>query len=337
MFHLLTGKSIKKKLKKTRILLYMIIVIIGCLLLGCSNSQEENSKSKGNIQQKQVVNNNVTYDYFKDITLKDNEVLVYNSYKMQLGIYNTEANKWNPIYNEDNVFAYRISGDNTLFSIGNSLYNKFSLIKNNNIEIKSFCDIKASDSIIPIGKYKNEYYYIYNVDDLNDNINRKIVKYDEKKNKFTDILKSTNSLLSNAVFVKDQLYYTVYISDKDVFNLYRIDMKTKQSCLEKEDMATDFIYEYNDELVYDNGNNQIVSLTSEFCYTLTRSDRVNNIENNLFFQIYASEDNDIECLVTDFRTLSEVAKVSKFIGYRVENDILYLYCNGKVEQININK
>lgn len=317
-------------------------IIICCTLCSCSNKNSKEIKEYKdtiNPKVKEFVQQKATYNYFQNVDLKSDEIVIYNLYTMQLGIYNIDKKTWNPIYNEKNVFAYNASGDNKVFSIGNSQYNKFSVIENDSINIKSIYNVDAKDSIILFGKYREEYYFVYNIDDLSNNINRKIVKYDNRKKELVDIFETKNELLSNAVFVQDDIYYTVYKSETDTFILYKYNMATNNITFVKDNMKTDRIYEYNGELLYDDGNKQIVSLTSKLKYPLTTSDRSNEIDskNGLLFQVYVNDKNDLECSVTNLQKNEKIAQVSNFIGYKVEDNILYLFCNNKIEKVDLSK
>ena len=113
--------------------------------------------------------------------------------------------------------------DKSFFSIGSSTYNNFSIVQQEGTVVSSIMDVNKNDSCIPIGIYDNQDYFIYNANDLSGNETCKIVYLDQGK--FVDVYDLKSKLITSAVFVDDELFYTYYVEDKEAWKQLREDVK----------------------------------------------------------------------------------------------------------------
>lgn len=260
-------------------------LLIACMcvfmLVGCQSPKNNSYK-----------NTEEPYHYFQDYSLKFNEKLVYNICNENLGIYNMDSNKWEPIYNQDNLFAYDGNEeitDKSFFSIGSSTYNNFSIAQQEGTVVSSIMDVNKNDSCIPIGIYNNQDYFIYNANDLSGNETRKIVYLNQGK--FVDVYDLKSKFITSAVFVDDELFYTYYVEDKDIYCLCSYNVKTKQNKAVK-NIDTDEIYRLNDSLVYVDKENNLKNLREETILPLEKNAELRILSDyDLALKIYINNSN----------------------------------------------
>ena len=77
--------------------------------------------------------------------------------------------------------------------------------------LESIYDVDATDSIMPVGYYKNQMYFIHNKNDLTANETRSIAYFDGDK--LVDLVDVKNALLTEAVIIEDKIYYVTYHQD----------------------------------------------------------------------------------------------------------------------------
>ena len=137
------------KKNKKLLLLGTLIATIG--LTGCSGINQKSMSNTTNYDE--ISAKTEKYEYFKD----------------NIGLYNIDDMTWDPIYDAsgNNLFAYNAKGqeqDNTFYTIGSTSYNDFSVVAYNKecSMAESIYDMDESDSLIPIGYYKDKKYFIHN-------------------------------------------------------------------------------------------------------------------------------------------------------------------------------
>lgn len=313
-------------MKKFNVLLIMCICV--SMFSGCQKSEADMS-GVSEVQE-------ADYDYFESCTLSADEKLIYNIYKENLGIYNTDSGEWNEIYSQNNLFAYSENDGLTnasFYSIGSSAYNKFSVVQQEGTAVDSIIDLDQKDSCIPIGTYDGRKYFIYNVNDLSENETRKIVYLDGDE--FVDVLDLEDKLATNAVFVSDDLFYVYYVEDENIYYLNSYDMQTGKDSFIKT-IYTDKIYRLNDEIVYVDENNTLKNIDGTELMTLADNSELKILPDyDTALQIYINKDGDAECEIIKISDGSVIDTVNNFYGYTIEDGQLCLYCEGKTAAINL--
>ena len=328
-------------LKRKIIILSLGILIIG-VLVSCNNKNNKVKKeiSSEKFDYNKEIEKKAEYKYFKDCPVKANEVLLYHSYKDNLGIYNTDTKTWKELYNSEknNLFTYRVRGQeqkNVFYTIGSTSYNDFSVVKYNpeNRMAESLLDVDKKDSVIPIGIYEDKMYFIHNKDDLGDSETRSIAYMDG--NKLIDVLDVKDALLSNGIIVGRNIYYTIYSPESDLFDLYCYSFKNNKTS-KKAEIQTDKIYRYKDELMYVDNKNDLLCLEKGKINSLKNNSDIDILSDyGLMLQIYINKDSDIACDVINMENNKVVETVSKFDGYIVNEGILELYCEGNIKKLEM--
>lgn len=305
-----------------------VLFLFSILLTGCG----ENKDAVEKVQEKEVIQD---VDYCDDVSIKENEKIIYNIYKEKLGIYNKQDYSWHVLYGEEEEFAYKINGRNDIYTVGNSSHNHFSIMKNEKSGLHKVLDIDEKDSIMPFGEYRDEYYFIYNIDDLGSRIQRKIVKYNKK---LVDVLDLDSELVASAVVVKDNIYYASYQKDKDYYELYQYNLKNADVQLILKDLPTDSLYNLNGNLVWNDGQGNILDKKGKvWCKVKEESDVDYNSEHKLFFCVYPNKSNTLVCDVTHAENGKVLAKAENFIGYEIDGTTLSLFCDDGIQTVNLKK
>ena len=307
-------------------------------LLGCSKDDSKNIKETFKYDKSSEAGE--AYKYFEDCPIKANEVFLFHTYKDNLGIYNTDTKTWKALYNseQNNLFSYSVKGQeqkDVFYTIGSTSYNDFSVVKYNpqNRMAETLMNVKASDSVIPIGYYKKKMYFIHNKNDLGDNETRTIA-YMKDKN-LVDFIDVQNAQLSNAVIVGEQLYYTIYSEKKGMFDLYCYSF-TNSNTEKISEIFTDQIFRHKNELLYVDKKNNLVSLKKEKIFKIKENADVDILSDyGLLVQIYVNKDSDIACDVIKLKDKSVIETVSKFDGYIINEKTLELYCEGAIKKLEI--
>ncbi|MCI8408853.1 MAG: hypothetical protein HFJ09_06225 [Lachnospiraceae bacterium] len=306
-----------------------VLFLFSILLTGCG----ENKDAMEKVQEKEKIQD---VDYCDEVSIKENEKIVYNIYKEKLGIYNKQDYSWHVLYEEEEEFAYKINGRSDIYTVGNTSYNHFSIMKNAESGLYKILDIDEKDSIMPFGEYKDEYYFIYNIDDLGGKIQRKIVKYNNKK--LTDVLDLDSQLVASAVVVKDNIYYASYQKDKDYYELYQYNLKNADVQLILKDLPTDSLYNLNGNLVWNDGQGNILDRKGKvWCKVEEESDVDYNSEYKLFFCVYPNKKNALVCDVIHAENGKILVKAENFIGYEIDGITLSLFCDDGIQNINLKK
>ena len=280
------------------------------------------------------------YSYFEEQVVKNNEILLYHVYKENLGLYNTDTKTWEPIYDskKNNLFAYSVKGqeyDNTFYTIGSSSFNDFSVVKYNreNHIAESIYNVAETDSLIPIGYYKDKMYFIHNLNDLENSESRALAYLDSGN--IADFLNLNTSLVSNAVIVKDELYYVIYDESNDIYELYDYSLVNNSSTYISK-IYTDLIYRYGDMVTYIDENNKLVDIYGNVYYSIKENSNVEILSDyGLLIQVYVSEANDIACDIINLKNQMVISTKEKFDGYTIEDSKLNLYCEGQIESMEI--
>lgn len=317
-------------LKKAIICILSVLII---LMTGCAVEKESDESEKNPSRDTNGVQ---AIDYCEDIKVSDGEKIVYNIYAQKLGIFNEKENNWKALHDNDNEFAYKSNEANDIFTIGNSSYNFFSIMEKDSQGLKKIIDINEQDSAMPFGEYTGEYFFLYNVDDLSEKIERKIVKLNKDDNRLVDVFNLDNQLVTSAVIIKDNIYYVSYKAEKDLYELYQYNLKNGSSKLILKDLPTDYIYDLDGALIWNDGKGNIRNFKGKL-YSLGKQKSVidYNSEYKLFFQIYRDESNELKCDIWNAETGKMVKTVEQFIGYDVENETLLLYGNSGVQKVSL--
>jgi hypothetical protein len=302
-----------------------------------SGCQKKDNANKSDMEESIIFENNEEdYNYFESDNLRFNEKLIYNIYKENLGIYNTDSCEWNAIYNQNNLFAYSVNDELTndsFYSIGSSAYNKFSVVQQDGTIVNSIMDVEQNDSCIPIGTYNDRKYFIYNENDLSENETRKIVYLDSDQ--FIDVYDLKDKLVTNAVFVSDELFYVYYVENEDMYYLYSYNIETGNNSFIKT-IYTDKIYRLGDEIVYIDKNNHLKNVDDKTLMTLDDNVELRILpDNDMALEIYINKDSDVECKIIKISNGKVIDTAKKFYGYVIENEQLDMYCEGQVVNINL--
>lgn len=306
-------------------------------LIGCSKDDSKNTKETFKYDKS---SEGGEYKYFKDCPIKANEVLLFHTYKDNLGIYNTDTMTWKALYNseQNNLFSYNVKGQeqkNVFYTIGSTSHNDFSVVKYNpeNRMAEAILNVKESDSVIPIGYYKKKMYFIHNKDDLGNSETRAIAYMNDEG--LVDFIDVQDALLSNAVIIGEKLYYTIYSEKKGMFDLFCYSFINSK--IEKiSEIFTDQIFRYKDELLYVNKNNDLVNLEKERILKIKENADIDILSDyGLLVQIYVNKDSDIACDVIRLKDNSVIETVSKFDGYIINEKTLELYCEGTIKKLEI--
>ncbi|SDB08939.1 hypothetical protein SAMN02910417_00637 [Eubacterium oxidoreducens] len=307
-----------------------------CALCGCDSSKDETDVYS---YEDEAVSD---YNYFSETAIKGNEVLLYNTYEENLGVYNTDSKEWEALYSSaaNNLFAYGVKGqeyDNTYYTIGSSGYNKFSVVKFNKEThcAESVYDVVETDSLCPIGYYNENMYFIHGINDLGDSETRALAYIEGDE--IVDFYEFDKPLVSNGVIINDDLYYTEYLEDEEAIELYDYSLKKNKSHkISKID--TDYIYRYNDELLYIDSKNNLRDLNGKKYYS-TKEDADLEVlsDYGLLLQVYVDEENDISADIVDIES-GEIIKTEKdFDGYIIDDSKLNIYCEGQTDVLEIEK
>lgn len=309
----------------------VFILIISMMLVGCLRKEETVEVSS---EEELTSFNN---EYIDDLTVKENEKIVYHTYMQKLGIYNLDTFEWKNIHSNFSDFAYKPMGESDFFSVGNSLYNYFSVVYCDGNKLNNIVNVDASDSIMPIGIYNNEKYFFYNIDDLQGKVDRKIVKYNEGKKAFEDILYLGERLVAKGVIIEDKIYYGEYLSEEDRYVLYEYNITDKSERMVRDNLKTDYMYNLDGKLIWNDGDGNIVS-DNEILVTIDTKEAEfdYNEDLDILFVIFPNDENDLACEIWNCKTGSKIHSVDKYIGYSVENNILKLYCNDKIDELSID-
>lgn len=311
-------------MKKTCILMILFII----LTTGCSNRDNNISNNK-EISTKE-------YNYFVETCINANQKVVFNMFNQNIGIYDLNEKKWEPVYGQDNIYSYGLDGDNSIFSIGSSLYNKFSIVLYDKTvpELISIKDIPEEDSIIPIGYYNENYYFIYNKDDLGDLETRKIVFLQDDE--LVEVLDLQEQMITNGVIINDSLYYTVYDDIEDIYVLNCYDLISKKEDTIK-NIDTEYIFNCNNEIVYVNQDYNLVTLEGDIITTVREDAEYElNSKYNILIQVYVNSSGNLIGNIIDLNKNKSLIDAEYFYGYAVEDNIIYLYCEGDIKKVSLD-
>lgn len=306
-------------MKRKRIIIFLIL--ISCYVFsGCS--QEKTSKPF------QVTDSEKIFQ----IT-NDNELIVYNLFVDMLGRYNTLTGDWTAFIDQPNVYQYSFLQDTSIFTTGHSKNNEFEILKNNNNKIKSIFKFNNSrDCIFPLAKSNDQYYFLQYIDEGDDTkiTQRNIVTLDE--NGLNTIL-STNQLISYGVIINDLFYYSVYIPDKDVYDVYSFNLLSKKAepCLIKENLISGQLYCYDGELYFSNLKeiyNNHESFNKKYY-----NDFLDKYD--LLLQLDTNKYNNIEFTLLDLNTKEQVYNSSNVINYEINSNELLLYTTNGTKNIDL--
>lgn len=327
---------IKVGKNKNFLLLGTLIATIG--LTGCSGINQKNMSDTTNYDE--ISATTEKYEYFKDCVVRSNEVLLYNIFKDNIGLYNIDNKTWEPIYDSsgNNLFTYNVKGqeqDDTFYTIGSTSYNDFSVVAYNKecSMAESLYNMDESDSLIPIGYYNDQKYFIHNKNDLGDNETRAIAVLDNDK--LTDVVDVKNSLLSNAVIINDSLYYTIYSEKNENFDLICYSFETQKSDTIKQ-IPTDQIFRYNDELLYIGDDNNLLNLKDKKFYEIKENSDIEIVSDyGIMLETYVDSSSSISCDIIDLNNNKLLKTVSDFDGYILNGSTLELYCEGNIEKLEL--
>lgn len=264
----------------------LIGLVMATSFTGCSLT---NYKGFNNVFKYDKDANKEKYEYFADTAVKSNEVVLFNSFQDTLCVYNTDSMTWEPFYvpSDNSVLAYNTKGTtptDSFYTIGSSNYNDFSILKYNEQEhiLESIYDVDATDSIMPVGYYKNQMYFIHNKNDLF------CYSFDNKKSeKITQI-------------------------------------------------ATGQIYRYDDELLYVDGENNLVNLKNDVIYHLKSNSQIEVLSDyGILLNYYADENQDISCDIIRIKDNKILKTVSEYDGYIVEDSTLTIYCEEAIHHFDL--
>lgn len=316
----------------SRIRFICILCLFSVLLVGCNDKKDNMEDEKKKQEEKEVQN----ISYCDDIDIKEDETIVYNIFKEKLGKYNKKDYSWCALYEDEEVFAYKINGRNDIYTVGNTLYNYFSVMKNDEKGLYKIMDIDEKDSIMPFGEYKNEYYFIYNIDDLGMKVNRKLVKYNKKSNKLIDVIDLNSQLVASATIVNDDIYYAAYQNDEDFYELYQYNFEDASTQLVLKDIPTDHLYNLDGNLVWNDGEGNILDLNGKvWCKVKQDADVDYNSEYKLFFQVYPNKSNSLVCDILNAKNGKVLTQAENFIGYEIDDTTLLLFCENGIQTIDL--
>ncbi|MEE1010141.1 MAG: hypothetical protein UH963_13510 [Agathobacter sp.] len=315
----------------------LIGLVMATSFTGCSLT---NYKGFNNVFKYDKDANKEKYEYFADTAVKSNEVVLFNSFQDTLGVYNTDSMTWEPFYvpSDNSVLAYNTKGTtptDSFYTIGSSNYNDFSILKYNEQEhiLESIYDVDATDSIMPVGYYKNQMYFIHNKNDLTANETRSIAYFDGDK--LVDLVDVKNALLTEAVIIEDKIYYVTYHQDDDYYDLFCYSFDNKKS--EKiTQIATGQIYRYGNELLYVDGDNNLVNLKNDGIYQLKPNSQVEILSDyGILLNYYADKNQDISCDIIRIKDNKILKTVSEYDGYIIEDSTLTIYCEGAIHHFDL--
>lgn len=156
-----------------------------------------------------------------------NKVQVYyDPIDKKLVKFNPNGNTSHIINPGESQFAYDIDNADNVFVTGDSKNYKYKLIRINGEEIETIYEFKAGEEIFPIGYNSGDIYFIHNFYNKNgeEKEKRTLSLINLETLEITDI-DSVKGLLADGVVSPNNIYYTVYNSENNYYELYRKSIK----------------------------------------------------------------------------------------------------------------
>lgn len=306
---------------------FLVLFLFAMLLVGCS--KENNAINTENKNQQEVKSQIKEYKPFEEYTLTNdnNKEIVYHLYKQKLGIYDKNTFTWTPIRDIENEFFYNFDHDQTYFTVGHSINNKFSVLEAEGNIVSSIRDEKESECIFPLASSDEHYYYLQYADEEKVNSKRKIVEF--YNGKFTTLLETEDSICYGVV-VGYNLYYTIYNEEKDLYDIYCVDLRkeVKQGKNYKSGITDGKLFEYEDKLFYID-NNLICSDQSDMTFEKKDYNDINP-DCALLVQMYSNKDGDLQWDFIDMENKEVLYSYINIINYKVTDTEIEIYCNGEI-------
>ena len=269
---------------------------------------------------------------YEDIHLSDNEIFLYSVVDDRLGIYNTKAYTWIPVYDEDNLFQYVFHNDSEYIVSGNSINNGFVLLKRSadRKSLEKIFELNDDEScFFPLASDGNQYYYLMCVDEKSDYTERDIFTFTEDY-KMETILKSSKKITSG-VILNDVLYFNAANQSTDNYDLFSLDMSAIENGpvkLNKQAATREFFCYKGDIYVADVENIVIDSMKISRKY-------LNFLEQDYMIQFYANNDYDMVCTIKEISSGNNLGTFRYPLNYEIIDNKIIIYCETGIYTIKM--
>lgn len=317
-------------MKKTKLclLLTLIVLLAGCANRNVPDKETENLYESGEQEYK-------PFEEYK-VQDMDSKEVVYHLEKQKLGIYDESTKTWTPIRDVENEFVYNFKQNWTYFTVGHSLENKFEVLQVEEDKISVIRKEQESDCIFPLASEEGHYFYQQYADKQGTEQKRKILEF--CNGKFSEILE-TQKAICYGTLVGEELYYSVYNEEQDLFDIYYVELneKEKKEELYKTGITEGMLFTYEDKLFYIN-KGYICSEQSKITHEKKDYNEIIGT-NDLLVQMYGNKSGNLQWDFIDMKSGNVLFSYENVINYKVSGTEIKIYCNGNIyiQKINYKK
>lgn len=244
--------------------------------------------------------------------------------------------KFNPNGNQSEIlnpnpsdFAYDINNAYNLFIIGDSTNHKYKLVEIEGEEIKTLHEFNEGEEIFPIGYNEGNIYFIHSFYNQNgeDKDKRTLSLIDLEEFNVTDI-ESVGGFLTDGIVSPNNIYYTVFNSDNNYYELHRKSIEAGKKGEAPELISVGYetpeVYLSKDLL----NEKEIISLyASDKTRIYSKDESWNKYQANYFtpssvIGMDKNADGTMKITFLDKRSREKTNEVEDVVGIRFENNTI---------------
>ena len=183
--------------------------------------------------------------------------ILYDPILSRLVKYDVATGQSSPWDNSDNQVQYQFPDTDQYFIDGNSITNNFKLISTTKNTIEVLHEFDANEGVFPIAVKGDKIYVIhtyYRPDGSEYEDKRRLARYDINTKEILDF-NHTSGLISKGVASDNTIYYAVYDSNKDTYDINKIALGSNELNQKPETVKSNLANDY----IYLNGNDLCIT------------------------------------------------------------------------------
>lgn len=269
-------------------------------------------------------------DDFKELKCENkNEILLYNRFEQKLMVYDTKKKEVAKTISEDNLFQYDFSPKSSIYTSGNSLENKFLVLDISKNDISILLDLNENEGIFPFAQNEDSNFYLHTYYDQSgvEREQRKICSIIDGKIKE---IEGPKGLISKGALFKNKLFFSVYNEEKNLYNIYTLNLDDDKINCVKYDIADDNMLvtsagvAFVENGFFDLNGSKIKKLEFNYGYE----------ENDYIFQEGIGNDGKFFLSIIYAKSLKEVQHIENIIDFVLTEDQVVVYGEGFLKKIN---
>lgn len=283
--------------------------------------------------------NKIGFNNNRLITANNNEIFLYDPLIYKLGLYDTNAKRWEAIYYEGCLFqTFGWGNDHRYYIVGSEDNSNFDLIKTDGASLRLIASysVDKDQSMSPfVTDSDNLYYMLETVTDSD--YKKKIITLDNEGE--MSVVKDLDGMaVMNGVIANGYLFFTTY-NKNGTHSVWKdkLDSGTEQQPIDILDgYDTYLLYEYGSDVLFvDNKNNKLYN--SNIIISLTHSlDSVYIDEDvNMVAEKYPDVSGHDIIVLSDIITGAVLGRYEDAINYRRNGLSVTIYGNGYIDHLDL--